>query len=199
MGPSDFVFRVMMVGDMGVGKTSILERYSEDTFTEAQKATLKLDIVGKMMMVGDKSIKLQIWDTVGCEAFRSLTQAYYRSASAIVLVYDVTNLRSFQHLSQWISDIDRLGPDNLLRVLVGNKSDMEQRVVTSDMAAAFCQQHDIIYLETSAKNSANITDLFTYIAEYLTKYPVNAIERSMRTMRFEPKPEKNRLNCCSMS
>ena len=113
------------------------------------------------------SLQLQIWDTAGQERFRTITQSYYRSADAIVLVYDIGSANSFRNLPEWLSEVERYAGNSVHRILIGNKSDRTDREITADLGKQFAQENDMPFLETSAKNSDNIDELFLQLAKTL--------------------------------
>lgn len=132
-------------------------------------------------------LQLQIWDTAGQERFRTITQSYYRSADAIVLVFDVTTVTSFNNLSEWLSEVSRYAGNNVHRTLIGNKCDLTEREVKSELATAFASQHNMPYLETSAKNSENIDELFRRLAQTLRD---NLSERRLKGPNQSMKAER---------
>lgn len=132
-------------------------------------------------------LQLQIWDTAGQERFRTITQSYYRSADAIVLVFDVTTVTSFNNLNEWLSEVSRYAGNNVHRTLIGNKCDLTEREVKSELATAFATQHSMPYLETSAKNSENIDELFRRLAQTLRD---NLSERRLKGPNQSMKAER---------
>jgi small GTP-binding protein len=203
-GEYDYLFKIVLIGDAGVGKTSIVRRYTDGVFSSAGIPTIGVDFCIKTIKIGQDSVKLQIWDTAGQERFRTITQSYYRSADAIVLVFDVSSIATFNNLSDWLSEVERYAGNNVHRVLIGNKCDLSEREVTKDVADKFAQQHGMPFLETSAKNSENIDELFQTLAKTLRdnlserrlKGP-NPSLKNERTVNLQPKPEKEGgSGCC---
>ena len=121
------------------------------------------------MKVEKNTVKLQIWDTAGQERFRTITSAYYRGADGIIMVYDVTNQESFNHVADWLTEVNRYATDGTCKLLVGNKSDREDRAVTSEAAREYAEQLNIPFLETSAKNADNVEKAFLTMAQELIK------------------------------
>jgi len=162
------LLKVIILGDSGVGKTSLMNQYVNNKFSSQYKATIGADFLTKEVMVGDKLVTMQIWDTAGQERFQSLGVAFYRGADACVLVYDVSNKKSFDSLSGWKDEfLQQCAPSNPEQfpfVILGNKCDLPaaQKKVKSKEA----QKHhkDVPFFETSAKNSANVADSFQLIA-----------------------------------
>eukprot|EP00118_Oscarella_pearsei_P000542 m.5203 g.5203 ORF g.5203 m.5203 type:complete len:213 (+) comp12487_c0_seq2:561-1199(+) len=162
----DFLFKVVLVGDMHVGKTCIVQRFKCDTFIEHHSGTIGVDFTMKTMKVGGKMIKIQIWDTAGQERFRTITQSYYRSAHGVIIAYDITKMESFLHVTQWLDDVRKYSSPNVAVLLVGNKSDLDdRRRVKLDEALKLAAHHGVLdVLETSAKNATNVTKAFQKLA-----------------------------------
>lgn len=163
MGDYDHIFKVLLIGDSGVGKSCILIRFTDDTFDENQQSTIGVDFKVKTVEVGGKRIKLTLWDTAGQERFRTLTSSYYRGAQGIALVYDVTRRETFEFLPQWLKEVDIYSPNggkDVVKVLVGNKIDCEDRVVSRQEGESWARKKGMLYLECSAKTSAGISQVF---------------------------------------
>jgi len=161
----DYLFKLLLIGDSGVGKSCLLLRFADDTYTESYISTIGVDFKIRTIELEGKTIKLQIWDTAGQERFRTITSSYYRGAHGIIIVYDVTDEESFVNVKQWLSEIDRYASENVHRLLVGNKSDMTtKKVVDYTRAKEFADQLGIAFLETSAKNATNVEQAFLTMA-----------------------------------
>mmetsp|Transcript_8234 Transcript_8234/g.8096 ORF Transcript_8234/g.8096 Transcript_8234/m.8096 type:complete len:205 (-) Transcript_8234:43-657(-) len=161
----DYLFKLLLIGDSGVGKSSILLRFADNTYAESFIATIGVDFKIKTVEVENKVIKLQIWDTAGQEKFRTITSSYYRGAHGIIVVYDVTNRDSFNNVKNWMNEITRYASENVNRLLVGNKSDMEgKKVVTYDEGKELADSFGIPFIETSAKTSVNVEQSFLRMA-----------------------------------
>merc|ERR1712196_115856 len=153
----DFLFKLLLIGDSGVGKSCLLLRFADDTYTETYISTIGVDFKIRTVEIDGKVIKLQIWDTAGQERFRTITSSYYRGAHGIIVVYDVTDEESFNNVKTWLSEIDRYANENVNKLLVGNKCDMvTKKVVDTETAKAFADELGIPFLETSAKSAANV-------------------------------------------
>ncbi|KAH9283615.1 Ras-related protein Rab-8B [Echinococcus granulosus] len=153
----DYLFKLLLIGDSGVGKTSLLFQFTEEQFNATFIATIGIDFKIRTIDVEGKKIKLQIWDTAGQERFRTITTAYYRGAMGIMLVYDITQYQSFRNIKQWLTNIDDHANSDVERMLLGNKCDMvSQRQVTKEEAQEFAKNHNIEFLETSAKEGENL-------------------------------------------
>jgi len=153
-----------------VGKSCLLLRFADDTYTESYISTIGVDFKIRTIEIGGKSIKLQIWDTAGQERFRTITSSYYRGAHGIIVVYDVTDQASFSNVKQWLQEIDRYACENVNKLLVGNKCDLTtKKVVDYNTAKEFADGLGIPFLETSAKNSTNVEDAFITMATEIQK------------------------------
>lgn len=161
----DFLFKLLLIGDSGVGKSCLLLRFADDTYTESYISTIGVDFKIRTVELDGKTIKLQIWDTAGQERFRTITSSYYRGAHGIIIVYDITDVESFNNVRQWLFEIDRFASENVNKLLVGNKSDLvNKRVVTTETSKEFANSLDIPFLETSAKNATNVEEAFLTMA-----------------------------------
>ena len=150
-----------MIGDTGVGKSCILLRFADNTFTDSYISTIGVDFRFRTVEVDKKVCKLQIWDTAGQERYRTITSAYYRGADAIVMVYDVTNRDSFRHVNDWLLEVTRYSSEDTCKLLVGNKSDMVAgRVVTTQEGQNFAKELNVDFLETSAREGTNVETAF---------------------------------------
>ncbi|CAF3331801.1 unnamed protein product [Rotaria socialis] len=174
----DLLFKLLLIGDSGVGKTCILFRFSDDSFNASFISTIGIDFKIKTIELDGRKIKLQIWDTAGQERFHTITTSYYRGATGIMLVYDVTQARSFENINKWLRNIDDHASDDVVKMLVGNKCDMDdKRCITRARGEALAREHAIPFLETSAKNNVNVEKAFFEMARLiLKKTPVNSTE-----------------------
>ncbi|KAG5682365.1 hypothetical protein PVAND_011721 [Polypedilum vanderplanki] len=162
----DYLFKFLIIGSAGAGKSCILHNFIENKFKEDSSHTIGVEFGSRVVSVGGKSIKLQVWDTAGQERFRSVTRSYYRGAAGALLVYDVTSRESFNSLSNWLTDTRNLASPNIIIILVGNKKDLEEtREVTFLEASNFAQENDLIFLETSAKTGESVEESFLKCAK----------------------------------
>jgi len=161
----DYLFKLLLIGDSGVGKSCLLLRFADDTYTESYISTIGVDFKIRTIELDGKTIKLQIWDTAGQERFRTITSSYYRGAHGIIVVYDVTDQESFNNVKQWLQEIDRYACENVNKLLVGNKCDLtNKKVVDYTSAKEYADQLGIPFLETSAKNATNVEQAFMIMA-----------------------------------
>ncbi|KAI8137583.1 ras family-domain-containing protein [Fennellomyces sp. T-0311] len=164
----DYLFKLLLVGDSGVGKSCLLMRFVDGKYPDVNSgfppSTVGADHREKTIIIADERVKLQIWDTAGQERFRSIVSSYYRGAHGIFIVYDVTSRNSFDHVKEWIRDVDRFAAQDVCRVLIGNKSDMD-RVISTQEGRELADSLGIPFLETSAKESANVERAFLTLVE----------------------------------
>ncbi|XP_054724202.1 ras-related protein Rab-10-like [Uloborus diversus] len=162
----DLLFKLLLIGDSGVGKTCILFRFSDDAFNTTFISTIGIDFKIKTLDIKGKKIKLQIWDTAGQERFYTITTSYYRGAMGIMLVYDITNPKSFDNIAKWLRNIDEHANEDVEKMILGNKCDMEdKRMISKERGEAIAREHGIRFLETSAKANINIERAFRELAE----------------------------------
>ncbi|XP_065176193.1 ras-related protein Rab-10-like [Sycon ciliatum] len=171
----DLLFKLLLIGDSGVGKTCVLFRFSDDAFNTTFISTIGIDFKIKTVELDGKKIKLQIWDTAGQERFHTITTSYYRGAMGIMLVYDVTNQKSFDNINKWLNNIREHASADVERMLLGNKCDMEgKRVISKEQGETIAEEYGIRFFETSAKANVNIEEAFLTLArDILKKTPVS--------------------------
>jgi len=161
----DYLFKLLLIGDSGVGKSCLLLRFADDTYTESYISTIGVDFKIRTIEQDSKTVKLQIWDTAGQERFRTITSSYYRGAHGIIIVYDVTDRESFNNVKHWITEIDKYAAEGVNKLLVGNKSDLQsKKVVSYDEAKELADSLGVQFLETSAKNAHNVEEAFNIMA-----------------------------------
>ncbi|CAB9527816.1 Ras-related protein Rab [Seminavis robusta] len=159
--PYDMQIKLLMIGDSGVGKTCLLLRYANDSFSPTFITTIGIDFKIKNVDIDGTRIKLQIWDTAGQERFRTITTSYFRGAQGILLVYDVTDRRSFESIRNWISQIQQHADVHVNKILVGNKCDMtDEKVVSTEEGEKLANEFGIQFWECSAKNNINVDESF---------------------------------------
>mmetsp|Transcript_7696 Transcript_7696/g.22681 ORF Transcript_7696/g.22681 Transcript_7696/m.22681 type:complete len:201 (-) Transcript_7696:51-653(-) len=175
----DYLFKLLLIGDSGVGKSCLLLRFADDTYTESYISTIGVDFKIRTIELDGKTIKLQIWDTAGQEQFRTITRSYFRGAQGIVLVYDITDRRTFSSVRSWMAQITDHADQKVNKVLVGNKCDnAAARAVSTEEGAALAAEYGVKFLEASAKANVNVTPAFTAIAQQvIDRTPKPASER----------------------
>ncbi|CCW65396.1 unnamed protein product [Phytomonas sp. EM1] len=161
----DYLFKLLLIGDSGVGKSCLLFRFADDSYTESYISTIGVDFKIRTLMLDGKVVKLQIWDTAGQERFRTITSSYYRGAHGIIIVYDSTDMESFNNVRTWLNEIEMYASENVNKLLVGNKCDLvAKRAVPTELAESFAKDFGIPFLEASAKNSTNVEEAFVKMA-----------------------------------
>ena len=159
--PYDYLFKFLVIGSAGTGKSCLLHQFIEGTFKEDSSHTIGVEFGSKIVPVGGRTVKLQIWDTAGQERFRSVTRSYYRGAAGALLVYDITSRESFNCLTNWLTDARTLASPQIVILMVGNKKDLEdEREVTFLEASRFAQENGLMFLETSAKTGNSVEEAF---------------------------------------
>ncbi|KAL9622712.1 MAG: hypothetical protein Q9160_003022 [Pyrenula sp. 1 TL-2023] len=161
-------FKLVFLGEQSVGKTSLITRFMYDSFDNTYQATIGIDFLSKTMYLEDRTVRLQLWDTAGQERFRSLIPSYIRDSSVAVVVYDISSAKTFQQTRKWIEDVQGERGNDVIVVLVGNKTDLsDKREVTLQQGEEFASQVGAIFMETSAKLGHNVKALFRRIAQAL--------------------------------
>lgn len=160
----DYLIKIVLIGDTGVGKTNLLSRFSRNQFNPDSKSTIGVEFATKTLEIDGKTIKAQIWDTAGQERYRAITSAYYRGAIGALLLYDISASLTFNSLSRWLKELRENADSNMVVMLVGNKCDLtETRAVTEDEGVEFAKSKDLMFIETSARDSTNVQEAFTQL------------------------------------
>ena len=166
----DMLFKVLLVGNSGVGKSSLFLSFMDKSWNETFVPTIGVDFKIKTINVNNMNIKYQVWDTAGQERFRTIISSYYKGAHGILLVYDITLKESFESLNDWLNEIKKNTSKNIVKVLIGNKIDLnDKRVISFDEAKEFADNNSMKYIETSAKTSTNVDQAFGLIGVELMK------------------------------
>ncbi|XP_020592598.1 ras-related protein RIC1 [Phalaenopsis equestris] len=198
----DYLFKLLLIGDSGVGKSCLLLRFADDSYLESYISTIGVDFKIRTVEQDGKTIKLQIWDTAGQERFRTITSSYYRGAHGIIVVYDVTDQESFNNVKQWLNEIDRYATDSVNKLLVGNKCDLtDERVVAYEAGKALADEVGIPFLETSAKDATNVEQAFmkmtSEIKSRMASQPTVNASRPAATVQMRGQPVAQKSSCCS--
>jgi len=165
-----YQFKLVLLGDSAVGKSSLVLRFVKKQFFEYQESTIGAAFLTQTVTVDDFQVKFEIWDTAGQERYHSLAPMYYRGAASAIVVYDLTNRRSFDRAKSWVKELQRQGNPNIVIALAANKLDLEaSRQVEIVEAKQYAEENGCIFMETSAKTNHNVTQLFTVIAKKLPK------------------------------
>lgn len=190
----DFLVKLLILGDGKVGKTSILLRFTEDYFPTSHIQTLGIDFKLKLQTIDGKMYKFQVWDTAGQERFRKLTTAYYKNAKGIILAFDVTRRESFEMVTFWMSEIKKHALEDVIKVLVGNQIDKENREVASQEGKSKAEELGVEYFETSAKTGVGIEDLFKYMALNTKMLDESKVVNPRNSIKLSK--EGNKKRCC---
>ncbi|XP_034468533.1 ras-related protein Rab-8A isoform X1 [Hippoglossus hippoglossus] len=200
----DYLFKLLLIGDSGVGKTCVLFRFSEDAFNSTFISTIGIDFKIRTIELDGKKIKLQIWDTAGQERFRTITTAYYRGAMGIMLVYDITNEKSFENIKNWIRNIEEHASSDVEKMVLGNKCDInDKRQVSKDRGEQLALEFGIKFMETSAKANINVENAFLTLARDIkskmdTKLEGNAAQGSSHGVKISEPQKKTSFFRCSL-
>lgn len=197
----DYLFKLLLIGDSGVGKSCLLLRFADDSYVESYISTIGVDFKIRTVEQDGKVVKLQIWDTAGQERFRTITSSYYRGAHGIIIVYDVTDEESFKNVKVWLQEIDKYTSGNVNKLLVGNKCDLtDKKVISYETGKAFADEVGIPFLETSAKNATNVEQAFlTMVAEIknrMASQPTTSGDKPAM-VRMQGQPVGQKSSCCS--
>ncbi|KAL3527381.1 hypothetical protein ACH5RR_012037 [Cinchona calisaya] len=162
--------KLVLLGDMGAGKSSLVLRFVKGQFLEFQESTIGAAFFSQTVSVNNSTVKFEIWDTAGQERYHSLAPMYYRGAAAAIIVYDITNTDSFARAKKWVQELQKQGNPNMVMALAGNKADLEdKRKVTAEEAGVYAEENGLFFMETSAKTAININDIFYEIARRLPR------------------------------
>ena len=205
----DMIFKIVLIGDSSVGKTNILSKYLSNEFDPDSKATVGVEFGTKNFKIENNIVKVQIWDTAGQERYRSITNAYYKGAKGSLLVYDITNQKTFESLDKWISDLKTNSDENISIVLLGNKSDLESdRKVSTEQGREKAEFYKLAFMETSALNGNNIEKAFNELITDVYKNHHDLFEKQAKVLvndkgielekidENEEKVQNEKKGCC---
>jgi Ras-related protein Rab-1A len=198
----DYLFKLIIIGDTGIGKSCLLNRFADDVYTDAYISTIGVDFKIRTIEIGGRVCKLQIWDTAGQERFRTIIASYYRGAHGIVIVFDITNPDTFANCEMWLTEIQRYSSEQATRILVGTKSDLaDRRKVAYADAQEFAAKHGMEYIETSAKHGTNVESAFLNLAKQLcninrTQKETQSNSPPIGSLKPQPYDPHYRTKCC---
>ncbi|XP_034534567.1 ras-related protein Rab-37-like [Notolabrus celidotus] len=195
----DFVHKTILVGDSGVGKTSLLVQFDQGKFIPGSfSATVGIGFTNKVVTVDGVKVRLQIWDTAGQERFRSVTHAYYRDAHALLLLYDITNKTSFDNIRAWLTEIHEYAQSDVVIMLLGNKADMSsERAIRRDEGERLAREYSVPFMETSAKTGVNVDLAFTAVSKELKHRAVQHPNEPKFQIHEYIESQKEKSGCCS--
>ena len=198
-GYFDVKYKIMVLGESKVDKTSLIKRYTKDQFGGVYLTTVGIDFQDKIIEIEDKKVRLQIWDTAGQERFRNVTKSYFQSSQGLVLVYDITDRESFEKLNFWVDNIKNNAPENAKFILVGNKCDLaNERKVSYEEGENYAKNLNIKFFEASARDGTNVNELFFYLANEI--YQDNKLKGNNNCnngviLRLAPSNNVKRFGC----
>jgi len=201
----DYLFKLLLIGNSSVGKSSLLVRFVDDIWEENFVPTIGVDFKLKTLEIDGKKVKLQIWDTAGQERFKNITASYYRGGNGVLVVYDITDRDSFNNLNSWLIEIEKNANKNVFKLLIGNKNDLEdERKVSYNEGKEFADSNGMKFIETSAKTSDKVYDAFKLLTNEIIKNNLNkdkvmtnkGTERKIELNQGADLNKKKEKNCC---
>lgn len=208
----EYLYKIVLIGDSGVGKSNLLSRFTRDEFNLESRSTIGVEFATRTVEVDGKRVKAQIWDTAGQERYRAITSAYYRGALGALIVYDITKTESYESVSRWLKELKDHADANIIIELVGNKSDLDHlRAVPTDEAKNFASENNLLFTEASALSADNVDlsfhQLLKNIYEMISKHQLDTKDSNSHkpttggpTITLTPAPQekrsKNNSNCC---
>jgi Ras-related protein Rab-1A len=199
----DYIFKVLLLGNSDVGKSSLLLRFVDSVWNDSFVPTIGVDFKVKTVEIGEKKVKMQIWDTAGQERFRNVVSTYFRGSNGILLIYDITNKDSFKNLESWLIEIEKSASENVLKILIGNKSDLEdEREISKEEGQAFANRNGMQFIETSAKLDTNVSEAFHTLGKLMIEFnsapkPFTQKKSENKTLSASAgKDLKTKKGCC---
>ena len=194
--------QIMLLGESQIGKTSLIQRYVKNNFNLSYITTVGIDFQLKQIKMNNKSIKLQIWDTAGQERFKNITKSYFHSSDGFIVGYDITSRLSFTNVSTWLKEINDNAPEEIQKILIGNKCDLNEREVTTEEGQKLAEENGMKFFETSAKNDINVKETFESITKDIldVQYKEEGESRNSlvidRNIEKKKDEEKEKKGCC---
>ena len=200
----DYLFKVLLIGNSSVGKSSLLLRFVDNQWSDLFVPTIGVDFKIRTMEIDNKNVKLQIWDTAGQERFKNITASYYRGAHGIFVVYDISDTESFKNINNWLIEIEKNANINVYKILVGNKCDLEdKRTVSYQQGKELAETYGMQFIETSAKSNTNVDEAFHLLGKEVMKLSLNDKEKNFgnkNKMKLDKKTEdivfQQKQGCC---
>ncbi|KAL4319495.1 hypothetical protein GQ457_18G020590 [Hibiscus cannabinus] len=206
----DYLFKVVLIGDSGVGKSNLLSRFTRNEFCLESKSTIGVEFATRTLQVEGRTVKAQIWDTAGQERYRAITSAYYRGALGALLVYDVTKPTTFENVSRWLKELRDHADSNIMIMLIGNKTDLKHlRAVATEDSQSFAEKERLSFIETSALEATNVEKAFQTILSEIYRIiskkslssdePATASIKEGKTIDVGTSEVNKKMACCSSS
>lgn len=193
----DFIWKVVLVGDSGVGKTNLLSRFTRNEFNAESKTTIGVEFATRNVQIRGKTVRAQIWDTAGQERYRAITSVYYRGAVGALVLYDITKPATFENLDKWISELKEHADPCVCIMIVGNKTDLRsQRVVSTEEGRLLAEKYRYSFIETSALDASNVGEAFNNLLVDIFNIQTEA-EKSDSTSKIVPQENKGQQNQAS--
>ena len=202
----DYLFKVLLIGNSSVGKSSLLLRFVDNQWNDLFVPTIGVDFKIRTMEIDNKNVKFQIWDTAGQERFKNITASYYRGAHGIFVVYDISDTESFKNINNWLIEIEKNANKNVYKILVGNKCDLEdKRTVSYQQGKELAETYGMQFIETSAKSNTNVDEAFHLLGREVMKMSLNDKEKNFgnkdkNKMKLDKKTEdivfQQKQGCC---
>eukprot|EP01114_Cavostelium_apophysatum_P003638 TRINITY_DN1369_c0_g1_i1.p1 TRINITY_DN1369_c0_g1~~TRINITY_DN1369_c0_g1_i1.p1 ORF type:complete len:209 (-),score=39.47 TRINITY_DN1369_c0_g1_i1:59-685(-) len=193
-----FQFKLVLLGESAVGKSSLVLRFVKGQFLEFQESTIGAAFLTQTVCLSDTTVKFEIWDTAGQERYHSLAPMYYRGAQAAIIVYDITSSESFEKAKNWVKELQRQGNPNIVIAIAGNKIDLAQnRKVKTEEAQAYAEENSCLFMETSAKTASNVNELFVAIAKKLPKAAARPQTSRLVQPSSNDEKQQQKKGCCS--
>lgn len=183
----DYLFKIVLIGDSGVGKSNILSRFTRKEFNLDSKTTIGVEFAQKTLNIDGKTIRAQIWDTAGQERYRAITSAYYRGAVGALLVYDISKSSSFENVEKWLKELKDHADSQTVVMLTGNKADLKQlRAVTTEEAATYAQKHNLAFIETSAMDGSGVDRAFEIVLNEIYQLTIRNVIGAKKSTTLGP-------------
>jgi len=189
-----YQFKLVLLGESAVGKSSLVLRFVKGQFQEFQESTIGAAFCTQTVCLDDTTVKFEIWDTAGQERYHSLAPMYYRNAQAAIVVYDVTHMDTFVRAKSWVKELQRQASPNIVIALAGNKADLAGAAVSTEEARSYAEDNGLFFMETSAKTAQNVNEIFLAIAKKLPKSDTR--EGPSGSVLVRPEPEAAGRGCC---